>query len=113
MKENVFMKNALEKGLVDDRQIAVVADISCTNGNRGRAYVFVNGDTLHLYELRRLVDLGEHVESIDLKKAKIIKSSSFVLHTYLKLEYNGYTYHFQGFAMAKIFLDAVKANCGC
>lgn len=109
-KENLFLKNAKEKGLIDDRNIAVVADIVSTNGNRGRGYVFINGDQMHLYELRGLTELGAHVETIDLKQVQVLKSSSFVLHTTLKLQYQGHTYSFQGFTMAKQFIEAVK---GC
>ena len=37
MAENLFLRNAHEKGLIDNREIAFAADITCTNGNRGRA----------------------------------------------------------------------------
>lgn len=111
-KENLFMKNAAEKGLIDDREIAVAADITCTNGNRGRAWVFLNGSIMQLYELAGLADLGDHVETLDLKDAKLIKTSSFVLNTSMKLEYKGHTYTFKGFSQAKKVIEAVKESCG-
>lgn len=110
--ENLFMKNAREKGLIDEREIAVAADITCTNGNRGRAWVFVNGSTMYLYELAGLADIGGHVETLELKDAQFIKGSSFVLHTTMKVLYAGNTYSFQGFAQAKKVIEAVKAACG-
>lgn len=110
--ENLFMKNAKEKGLIDEREIAFAADITCTNGNRGRAWFFLNGSTLYLYEMAGFADLGAHVETIDLKNATFIKASSFVLNTWLKFQYNGYTYSMKGFAQAKKVIDAIKEGCG-
>lgn len=111
-KENLFMKNAKEKGLIDEREIAVAADIACTNGNRGRAWVFINGSMLHLYELAGLAEIGAHVESLDLKDVQVLKASSFVLNPFLKLSYNGQTYSFKGFAQAKKVIEAIKESCG-
>lgn len=40
---NPFMNTLREEKLIDDREIAFVADVTCTNGNRGRAWFFLNG----------------------------------------------------------------------
>ncbi len=111
-KENLFMKNAKEMNLIDEREIAVAADIVCTNGNSGRAWVFLNGSVMQLYELAGLADLGDHVETLDLKNAQLLKASSFVLGTSMKLAYNGHTYTFKGFAQAKKVIEAVRESCG-
>lgn len=111
-KENKFMIAMKEKGLVDDREIAVVSDIVCTNGNAGRAFVLISGDTMHIYEMAGFADLGAHVEDIDLKRVTVLKASSFVLRTLLKLTYNGNTYTFTGFGIAKKFIGAVQESCG-
>lgn len=111
-KENAFLKNAREKDLIDDQEIAVVADITCNNGNSGRGWMFLNGSTLHLYAMAGFADLGEHIESIDLKNAQVRKSSSFVLHPYMVLQCGDFIWHFQGFAQAKRVIEAVKASCG-
>lgn len=111
MAENQFMKNAHEKGLVDEREIALVADITCTNGNQGRAWFFLNGSILSLYELRGMANMGDLVETIDLKQAEFLKGSSFVLHSYLKFRYQGNTYHMTGFAQAKKVLEAFRESC--
>lgn len=110
--ENLFMKNAKEKGLIDHREIAFAADVSCTNGNRGRVWFFLNGTTMHLYEMAGLAELGAHVESVDLHGGEFIKGSSFVLHTTMKFRAGGHTYSFQGFAQAKKVIEAVKESCG-
>lgn len=110
-KENLFMKTAKEKGLVDEREIVVAADIICTNGNNGRAWVFLNGSNLHLYAMVGF-NMGDHIETLDLKNAEFIKASSFIFGTSLKLKLCGNTYSFQGFNQAKKFIDAVKEGCG-
>lgn len=110
-KENLFLKDLKARGLIDDREIAVMADISSTNGNRGRAFVLLSGTTLFLYEAAGIAALGELIETIDLRSAKFIKGSSFVLRTSMKLTYNGFTYSFQGFTQAAKFIEAVKGSC--
>ena len=111
-KENLFLKNLKERNLIDDREIVVMADISATNGNRGRAFVLLNGSELAFYEPAGIADLGELVETIDLKQARFLKGSSFILHTTLKLECAGTVYSLRGFNQAAMFIEAVKAGCG-
>jgi hypothetical protein len=110
--ENVFLKNLKAQNLIDDRQIVVMADVSATNGNRGRAFVLLNGTELSFYEPAGFADLGEWIETIDLKQAKFMKGSSFILHTSLKLECGGVVYSIQGFSQAAMFINAVKESCG-
>lgn len=111
MAENLFLKNAHEKGLIDDREIAFMADIACTNGNQGRAYGFLNGTVLSFYEVRGMTEIGAPVETIDLKEAEFIKGSSFVLRTYLKFRCHGETYTMQGFTQAKKVMAAIQEAC--
>jgi len=111
-KENLFLKDLKTRGLIDDREIVVMADVSSTTGNRGRAFVLLKGTTLFLYEAAGIAALGDLIEMIDLRNAKFIKGSSFVLRTTMKLGYNGFTYSFQGFTQAAKFIDAVKGSCG-
>ena len=111
-KENKFLNDLKAQNLIDDRELAVVSDVTSTNGNSGRAWVLLNGSTLHLYAMAGFADLGEHIESLDLTDAEVLKASSFVLHTSMKLRCGGYTYTFLGFAQAKKFIDAVNESCG-
>ncbi len=110
-KENLFLKKAHEMGLLDERDIAVVADITCTNGNSGRAWVFQNGSKLFLYEMRGLADMGELVEVLDLSKAVHLKSSAFILNTHITLTYGGYTYKFKNFAQSKRVIECIREAC--
>ena len=103
-KENPFMNEMRARGLVDDREIAVMADIASTNGNRGRAFALLSGTTLYLYEAAGFATLGDLIEVIELSRAKFLKGSSFVLHTSMKIQYNDFVYTFQGFTQAARFI---------
>ena len=110
-KENKLLNKAHEMGLLDERDVAVVADITCTNGNRGRAFFFLNKNLMYLYELRGFADFGAHVETLDLNHTKFIKGSSFLLNPNMKLEFGGHTYKFVGFAQPKWVIEQVKSSC--
>lgn len=112
MAENQLLKDALIRGLVDERKIAFVADITCSNGNRGRALLFLNGTILSFCEMRGLTQIGELLEAIELKQAEFIKGSSFVLNSYLKFSYQGNTYRMSGFAQAKTVLEEIRKSYG-
>lgn len=112
MAENQFLKNAHLRGLIDEREIALVADVTCTNGNSGRAWFFLNGSVLSLYEFAGFANMGNLVEAIDLNDAKFIKGCSFVLYSAVKFQYNGNTYSMRGFAQAKRVVEAIKSACG-
>ena len=109
--ENPFMNSLKEKNLIDDREIAFAADVVCTNGNRGRAWFFLNGSQLHLYEMTGMAACGEHIETLNLKGAEVLKASSFVLGSSLKLKCNNEVYTFKGFAQAKKVIACITESC--
>ena len=109
-KENPFINSLKANNLIDDREIAFVADVTCTNGNSGRAWFFLNGSQLYLYEMTGLASVGEHIETLDLKGAEILKASSFVLGSCLKLKCNNETYTFKGFAQAKKVIACITES---
>ena len=108
---NPFMDSLRADNLIDDREVAFVADVSCTNGNRGRAWVFLNGSKLYLYEMTGMASRGACIETLELKGAKVLKASSFVLASSLKLQCNGETYTFKGFAQAKKVVACISESC--
>ena len=110
-KENPFLNSLREKNLIDDREIACVADVTCTNGNSGRAWFFLNGKQLYLYEMAGMGALGDHIETLDLKGAEVLKASGFVLYSYLKLKCNNEVYTFKGFAQAKKVIACITDSC--
>ena len=109
--ENPFMNALRADNLIDDREIAFVADITCTNGNRGRAWFFLNGNLLHLYEMAGLANRGAHIETLDLRGAEVLKASSFVLNPTFKLKCGGEVYTFKGFAQAKKVIACITESC--
>ena len=110
-KENLFLKKAHEMGLLDERDLAFAADIVSTNGNQGRAWFFINGNQLFLYEMLGLADMGRCIEVLDLNKTQFVKGSGFVLHTHMTLQFGGHTYKFQGFAQGKRVIEVMKESC--
>lgn len=110
-KENLLLKKAHEMGLLDERDVAVVADVTSTNGNRGRAFFFLNKNLIHLYELRGFADFGAYVETLDLNETKFVKGSSFLLNPNMTLACGGHTYKFVGFAQPKWVIENVKSSC--
>jgi hypothetical protein len=110
-KENMFLKKAHELGLLDERDLAFAADSVCTNGNRGRAWFFINGSKMFLYEMAGMADMGDCIEVLDLSRTKFVKGSGFVLHTHMTLEFGGHTYKFQGFAQGKRVIQVMQDSC--
>lgn len=110
-KENLFLKKAHEMGLLDSEEIAFMADVVCTNGNRGRAWFFLNADKLFLHEPVGMADFGAQVDVIDLSRAKFVKGSGFVLNTHMTLTYGGEKYTFKGFAQGKRVVELIRERC--
>lgn len=107
-KETLIERYARENGLVDDRRMTVCANITCSNGNRGMAYAFLNGSKVHLYEAIGFTKLGEHIETIDMKEVTDFKSCKIILLHYIKFKYNGYKYKFDGFAQPSKVIAAFE-----
>ena len=110
-KENLFLKKAHEMGLMDSEEIAFMADVTCSNGSRGRVWFFLNGHKLFLHEPLGLADFGDQVDAIDLSRARFVKGSGFVLHTHMTLAVDGLTYKFQGFAQGKRVVGLIQDRC--
>lgn len=110
-KENLFLKNAHELGLLDERDLCFCVDIVCTNGNRGRAWFFVDRSTMYLYEMTGFTSMGECIEVLDLTRTRFVKGSSFLLNPHMTLEFGGHTYKFTGFAQPKRVIEEFKKMC--
>jgi hypothetical protein len=110
-KENLFMKKAHEMDLLDNEEIAFMSDVTCSNGNAGRVWFFLNNNLLFLHEPKGLADFGDRVETLDLNKAKFVKGSGFVLHTHMTLAVDGLIYRFQGFAQGKRIVSLFQERC--
>lgn len=114
--ENPFMKHVRQQGWIDEREIAFAAKVRCTEGHKrvwwGGVWFFLSGSRLRMYEMLGLTSIGSLVDEVDLKDARFIRGSSFVLHPTMRFECGAKTYDFQGFAQAKKVVEAVKSSCG-
>lgn len=109
-KESFIEKFARENELVDERNIITCADITCSNGNNGRAWIFLKGSNVHLYECVGF-NIGDYVETIDLKGITDFKSCKVILLHYMKFVSNGYNYKFTGFSQpSKIIAAFVESS---
>ena len=111
-QENKFLKELQEKGLVDERGLAVVGDIVSSNGNSGRAFILISGDTMHLYAMEGFGKLGFHVESINLKEVELIKARGGIFLQILRFAYHGHTYTVRNFGLAAQLIEAIKKSIG-
>ena len=109
--QEIFIRNAMIRNLIDERQICPMANITCSNGNAGRVWVPINKNIMYFCDVNGFAELGETLETIDLTQAKVLKASTFILNPTLKLEYKGDIYTFHGFSRAALFIDAVKQAC--
>lgn len=112
-KENTFLKDLKERGLIDDRELVTVADINCTNGNYWRGYVFINGTTMRLFSMTfPACALDELVDEIALPEAKLVKTFGIVPFTLITFQYQDNTYRIEHFSKTKEFLQTMKDTCG-
>lgn len=97
--------------LVDDRKMAVIASAkSLPDGSFGLCILSLNGHTLFACDTNFSQNLGEQICQIDLREVTGFQSSSFVFNRYIKFEYNAFTYKFEGFGNAKVFIDALTSE---
>ena len=112
-KQEVFLSNLLDKGLVDVRMMAVVANAKALpNGEFGLCLLCLNNNTLSVYDTDFQQNIGEKLYEIDLQCVSNFKSSSFVFNRYMKFMYDSFVYKFEGFGNAKAFLEAVSSEMG-
>ena len=112
-KQEVFLSGLFEKGLVDQRKIAVVANAkSLPRGEFGLCLLCLKGSLLGVYDTNFKQDIGPLLYEIDLKNISALKGSSFVFNRYLKFTYNSFHYKFADFGNAKEFIAGVSAEVG-
>ena len=112
-KQEVFLSNLLDKGLVDVRKMAVVANAKALpSGEFGLCLLCLNNNTLSVYDTDFHQNIGEKLYAIDLQRLSNFKASSFVFNRYMKFMYDSFVYKFEGFGNAKAFLEAVSSEMG-
>ena len=111
MKQMDFVSGLMVNGLVDERGAGVVAHCQGPAGY-GMCLVCVKGGVMRIYETDFHSRPGALVEELELKELRDVKSSAFLLHSYLKFTYRGQRYRIKDFGAARNFLDAVLAEAG-
>ena len=52
----------------------------------------LNGSTLDLYDTNMKQEVGELLYSVDLKKVTNLKTSAFIMNSYIKFNYEGFSF---------------------
>ena len=107
-QENDFIRELRQRNLIDERNFVISTDITASNGNSGRAWVTLSGDTMYLYALESFTQLGELIETIDLRRARLLKAVGNAFISTVKLEYEGVQYTFHHFIQAKTVVTILK-----
>lgn len=108
---NARVNTLYSDGILDYRKIMVAANAkSLPNGGQGLCLLCLNGNCLNIYDTNLKSELKELMYTIELNKTTQFKSSSFVLNSYIKFNYNNFKYVFRDFAGAKDFISAIKSE---
>lgn len=92
-KFDKYLDGLLIRGLVDVRKLAGVANAKkLPNGEFGFCLMCLKDSTLNLYDTNFKQEVGELLYSIDLKKVTNLKTSAFMLNSYIKFTYEGFNY---------------------
>lgn len=88
-----FLNGLLIRGIVDIRKLAAVANAKkLPNGEYGFCLMCLNGSILNLYDTNFKQEVGQLLYSVDLKKVTNLRTSSFMLNSYIKFTYEGFNY---------------------
>ena len=92
-KFDQYLDGLLIRGLVDNRKLAGVANArNLPNGEFGFCLMCLNGSTLDLYDTNMKQEVGELLYSVDLKKVTNLKTSAFIFNSYIKFNYEGFSF---------------------
>lgn len=92
-KFDKYLDGLLIRGLVDVRKLAGVANAKrLPNGEMGFCLMCLNNSTLNLYDTNFKQEVGSLLYAVDLKKVTNLKTSSFMLNSYIKFTYEGFNY---------------------
>lgn len=92
-KFDKYLDGLLIRGLVDNRKLAGVANArKLPNGEFGFCLMCLNGSTLDLYDTNMKQEVGQLLYSVDLKKVTNLKTSAFIMNSYIKFNYEGFSF---------------------
>lgn len=92
-KQEKYLNDLLIKGFVDARKLAGVANATkLPNGEVGFCLMCLNGDTLYIYDTNLKQEVGSLLYTVYLKEVTDLKTSTFMLNSYIKFNYDGFDY---------------------
>ena len=92
-KSEQYLNDLLLRGLVDARKLAGIFNAKkLPGGEFGLCLVCLRNGILNLYDTNFQQDVGRLLYSVDLKQVTNLKTSSFVLNSYVKFTYQGFDY---------------------
>lgn len=111
MKFVQLVDTLMERGLIADRNAAVVANAkTLPNLEYGLVLLCLKEKTLFIYDIDFQHNIGDLLYTIDLTKASDFRSSYFVFNRYLNFVYEGFQYKFADFGNAKAFGALLSAE---
>ncbi len=107
MTHQELINKLLQRGLIDEREAVVFCRGEGPAGY-GLCLACVKGNTLRVLESDYTMRIGPIHETVELKDVTDLKSSSFVLHSYLKFRFRGDRYLLKDFGGAKQFIAVIR-----
>lgn len=111
-------QDLIELGYTDERGFFTAAKVvkgtfdyqGITQRLYGMVFLCIKGNKLDVYDEVTFGKIGEQITSFDMRKMSELKTSSFIFNTYLQFRYNGVVYKFNGFANAKLIINAITES---
>ena len=92
-KQEKYLNGLLVRGVVDIRKLAGIANAkNLPNGERGFCLMCLKDNILNFYDTNFKQEVGELLYSVDLKEVTNLKTSSFILNSYIKFTHKGFDY---------------------
>ena len=109
-KLDKYLNGLILRRIIDERKLTGVANAKkLPNGEFGFCLMCLNGSTLNLYDTNFKQEVGALLYSIDLKKVSNLKTSAFVLNSYIKFTYEGFDYKLADCSYKELY-DAIESE---
>ena len=107
-KMEARLENFYNQGLVDERKLYTVGNAKqLPNGEFGFVMMCLKNHYLDFYDTDIRDTVGKHLYSVDLRHITNLKTSTFILNSFIKFTYQGFRYKIVD-APAKDLYNAIK-----
>ena len=111
-KQDAFLENLLERGIVDNRKLSAGGNAKrLPNGEYGYVLMCLKDHTLNIYDTDFSQNVGDLLYCINLRDVTDLKISTFIFNCYIKFTYQGFKYRIEN-ALHKQLYAAVKKEAG-